>query len=363
MRRLTTTSNIKYMKFILTVLSLIVLFNFPGFSQDINAKKLDSFFDSLENNKQVMGSFAVAKNGKVVYTRSVGFSTVDSSEEITATNETLYRIGSVSKTFTATMIFQLIEEEKISLTTTLDQYYPQIPNSKKITIEMLLRHRSGLYNYVNNQQDLDWIKRPQTKEAILDEITNGKPNFLPNKRVAYCNTGYYLMTCMIEKITGQTYNENLQKRICSKLQLSKTFSPPDNAHRNNEATSYRLEDNKWIKITDNYFPNIVGVGDILSTPTELAIFIDALLDGKLTSPTSLTSMKDLRGSGVFGMGIMKINYGKISGFGHRGDTFGTHTAVARLADDSLTFSSCINGNVVEPRAINIGLLNIFYNEK
>lgn len=351
------------MKFILTVFSLALLSNLPVFAQDINAKKLDLFFDSLENNKQVMGSFAVAKSGKIIYTRSVGFSTIDSSEKIATANETLYRIGSVSKTFTATMIFQLIEEGKISLATTLDQYFPQIPNSKKINIEMLLRHRSGLYNYVLFQNDSDWIKKPQTREAILDVIANGTPNFSPNKKVAYCNSGYYLLTCLIEKLTGETYNENLKKRICSKLQLNKTFSPPDNEHRDNEATSYNLANNQWTKIADNYFPNIIGVGDILSTPTELIIFMDALLDGKLNSPKSLASMKDLSGSGVFGMGIMKIKYDKISAFGHRGDTFGTHTAVARIVGDSLTFSSCINGNVVDPRDINIGLLNILYNEK
>ncbi|HTE29542.1 MAG TPA: serine hydrolase domain-containing protein [Chryseolinea sp.] len=348
------------MKTILTILGLTIYFCFPAFSQDINAEKLDKFFDSLENNHQTMGSFAVAKNGKIIYSRSIGFSSIDSTQKISATKETLYRIGSVTKTFTATMIFQLIEEGKISLHTTLDQYFPQIPNSKKITVDMLLRHRSGLYNYVIYQQDSEWIKRPQTKESIVAIIATNKSNFPPNKQVAYCNSGYFLLRCMIESITGLSYNENLQKRICTKLQLKNILSPPDNQRRDNEALSYSLTDNKWVLISDNYFPNITGVGDILSTPTDLLIFMDALLDGRLTSIKSLASMKDLRGSGVFGRGIMKINYDKISGFGHRGDTFGTHTAVARIIDDSLTFSSCINGHVMEPRDINIAVLKVCY---
>src|SRR5687767_56856 len=98
------------MKTLLTILSITILFCFPAFSQEINVNRLDKFFDSLENNHQAMGSFAIAKSGKIVYTRSIGFSSVDSSQKISATNETLYRIGSVTKTFTATIIFQLIEE-------------------------------------------------------------------------------------------------------------------------------------------------------------------------------------------------------------------------------------------------------------
>jgi D-alanyl-D-alanine carboxypeptidase len=348
------------MKTILTLLGLTVYFCFPAFTQDINTEKLDRFFDSLENNHQTMGSFAIAKNGKIVYSRSVGFSAIDSTQKIPATNMTLYRIGSVTKTFTATMIFQLIEEGKISLYTTLDQYFPQIPDSKKITIDMLLRHRSGLYNYVIYQQDSGWIKRPQAKESILDIIATGKPSFPPNRQVAYCNSGYFLLKCIIESINGLSYNENLQNRICMKLQLKNTLSPPDGQPKDNEALSFSLVDNKWVLIIDNYFPNITGVGDILSTHSDLLIFMDALLDGKLTAVNSLHSMKDFRGSGVFGRGIMKINYEKLSGFGHRGDTFGTHTAVARIVDDSLTFASCINGHVVEPRDINIGVLNACY---
>ena len=351
------------MKKVIAILSLTGLFSLSGFSQNLNTKKLDSFFDSLENNNQVMGNFAVAKSGKIIYTRSIGYSAITGNEKVKATNETLYRIGSVTKTFTTTMIFQLIEEGKISLSTHLDEYFAQIPHADKITIEMLLKHRSGLYDYVNGSTDREWIKKPQSREAILQEIIKGQPNFLPDKKSAYNNSGFYLLACIIEKITGQSYNENLQKRICLKLKMNNTYSPPDNELKSKEASGYTLEDGKWVEVADNYFSNIVGVGDILSTTTDLIIFIDALLDGKLTSRKSLDLMGGFACKNCVGMGLMKIPFYKRIGSGHRGDTFGTHTFVARFADESITFSSCVNGTVLKPSDITVGLLSTCYDEK
>jgi len=345
-----------------TILGLTGLI-LSGFSQNLNTKKLDSFLDSLEHNNQVMGNFAIAKSGKIIYTRSIGYGAITGNEKVKATNQTLYRIGSVTKTFTSTMIFQLIEEGKISLSTHLDEYFSQIPNSNKITIEMLLKHRSGLYDYVNDPADQEWIKKPQSKETILEKIIKGPPNFLPDKKSAYNNSGFYLLACIIEMITGQPYNENLQKRICSKLQMTNTYSPPDNEFKSNEAHGYTLEDDKWVEVADNYFPNIVGVGDILSTTTDLIIFINALLDSKLTSKKSLDLMGGFACKNCVGMGLMKIPFYKRIGTGHKGDTFGTHTIMVKFADDSITFASCVNGTVLKPNDITIGLLSICYDEK
>ncbi|HEV7782981.1 MAG TPA: serine hydrolase domain-containing protein [Chitinophagaceae bacterium] len=351
------------MKKLLTILSLAVLFTFPVFSQDLNTKKLDSFFDSLESNNQVMGNFAVAKNGKIIYTRSIGYSAISGDEKVKVDNETKFRIGSVTKTFTATMIFQLIDEGKISLKKHLDEYFPQIPNANKITIEMLLKHRSGLYDYVNGPTDPEWIKKPQSRETILEAIIKGPPNFLPDKKAAYNNTGFYLLACIIEKITGQSYNENLQKRICSKLQMNNTYSPADNELKSNEANGYTLKDGKWVEVADNYFPDIVGVGDILSTTTDLILFINALLDGKLTSSKSLDLMGGSACKNCVGMGLMKIPFNKRTGLGHRGDTFGTHTFMIKFANGPITFSGCVNGQVFKLNDIGIGVLSICYDEK
>jgi CubicO group peptidase (beta-lactamase class C family) len=353
---------IKQMKKQLLVLALAGLSSFPGISQDLNTNKLNAFFDSLELNQQVMGNFAVAKNGKIVYSRSIGYSVITGDDKVKLDSAAKFRIGSVTKTFTATMIMQLIDEGKLSLNTTLATYFPQIPNSGKITIEMLLKHRSGLYDYVNGSPDREWIKKPQSKDNILQEIVKGTPGFSPDKKVAYNNSGFYLLASIIEKITGHTYNENLQERICSKLQMNNTYSPVDNELKINEANGYKLEDGKWVQVADNYFPNIVGVGDILSTTSDLIVFINALLDSKLTSKKSLNLMGGFGCKNCVGMGLMKFPFYKRTGSGHRGDTFGTHTIVAKFPDETITIAGCINGTVLKPNDINIGILSICFDE-
>src|ERR1051326_7056413 len=97
-------------------------------SQNLNKPKLDSLFNALSESNKVMGSVALSRNGKIIYSRAFGYSLISDKEKVFATTNTKYRIGSITKMFTAVMIFQLVEEGKIKLETTLNNYFPKIPN-------------------------------------------------------------------------------------------------------------------------------------------------------------------------------------------------------------------------------------------
>ena len=140
-----------------TVILSIVIFFGTAFSQNINKSKLDSLFNSLAENNKAMGSIAISKNGTIVYSRAIGYSVITGKEKKPATENTRYRIGSISKMFTSVMIFQLIEEHKLELSTTLDKFYPTVPNADKITIGNLLNHRSGLHNFTNDSKTLSSV--------------------------------------------------------------------------------------------------------------------------------------------------------------------------------------------------------------
>jgi len=101
-------------------------------------------FDRLLEKNQGMGSITLAKDGKVLYTRSFGYGQITETIKKPLTEATRYRIASITKTYTAVMIFQLIEEGKLKLDDHLDQFFPQIPNAGKITIAQILNHRSGI---------------------------------------------------------------------------------------------------------------------------------------------------------------------------------------------------------------------------
>jgi CubicO group peptidase (beta-lactamase class C family) len=100
------------------------------------------------------------------------------------------------------MIFQLVEEGKLKLTDTLDKFFPQIPNAARITIGQILAHRSGIHNL---EADGSWGKQPRTKEEMVARIAQGQPDFEPDSRHLYSNTGYHLLGYIVEKVGGKPY--------------------------------------------------------------------------------------------------------------------------------------------------------------
>jgi D-alanyl-D-alanine carboxypeptidase len=122
---------------ILSAILLTLAFFTASYAQTLDKAKLDQFFDRLAEKNQAMGSLTVAKDGKVLYSRAIGYSQINGSERKPATTATRYRIGSITKMFTAAMIFQLVEEGKLKLSDTLDKFFPQIPNAGKITIAQI----------------------------------------------------------------------------------------------------------------------------------------------------------------------------------------------------------------------------------
>jgi len=118
-----------------------------GYAQTIDKAKLDQLFDRLLEKNKGMGSITIAKDGNVLYTRSFGYGQITDTMKKLLTDDTKYRIASITKTYTAVMIFQLVEEGKLKLSDHLDKFFPQIPNASKITVAQILSHRSGIPIY------------------------------------------------------------------------------------------------------------------------------------------------------------------------------------------------------------------------
>ncbi|MCY7292243.1 MAG: beta-lactamase family protein, partial [Ferruginibacter sp.] len=124
-------------KIISTFLLLFLIHS--GFSQTLDKEKLDSYFQALETSNKFMGSVAVSQNGQVIYTKVTGFSDIETKTK--PDENTRYRTGSISKTFTSVLVLKAVEEKKLSLDITLNKFFPTIKNADKITISNLLNHR------------------------------------------------------------------------------------------------------------------------------------------------------------------------------------------------------------------------------
>ena len=148
---------------------IIIIFIFQiniAFTQSIDINKLDTYFSTLEANNKFMGSVAVFKDNEIVFNRQYGFSEI--ATQTRPDKNTKYRIGSVSKTLTAVLVFKAIEQSKISLSETIDSFFPSIKNADKITTANLLNHRSGIHSYTDDKNEyLNYhTQRKSEKEMV-----------------------------------------------------------------------------------------------------------------------------------------------------------------------------------------------------
>jgi D-alanyl-D-alanine carboxypeptidase len=343
------------------ILSLLTagLLSATAYAQGVNTGKLDSLFSVLEAKNKAMGSIAISKNGKLQYTRAIGNSLLKEGGNIKASTDTRYRIGSITKMFTATMIFQLAEEKKIDLNTKLDKYFPELPNAGKITISNLLGHRSGLHNFTNDAGYTEWMEQPKSEKEMLDIIAKGGTDFEPDSKAEYSNSNYVLLGYIIEKASGKPYAALLKEKIAGKAGLKHTYYGKKSNIKEGESLSYQWISN-WMPQpeTDMSIPH--GAGAIVSTPGDLTRFADALFKGKLISKASLAQMTEIKDN--YGKGIFMIPFGEKKGFGHTGGIDGFSAMLIYFPQDSTAIAYCSNGTVYPVNDIMIGALSIYYNQ-
>src|SRR5579871_803642 len=191
-------------RFISTLVTICSVF--VTSAQTLNTVKFDSFIHSLSSKELAMGSLAISKKGNL-YQKALGYSFINDQKKKVANIETRYRIGSISKMFTATMIFQLIDEGKINLDNTLSHYFPDLPNANKITIANLLYHRSGLHDYTHDTDFENWMDKPKTHEELLKIVKEKGVDFEPDTKADYCNTNYLILGYIIEKLGKGGYED------------------------------------------------------------------------------------------------------------------------------------------------------------
>lgn len=342
------------------LLSFGLLLFSVAYAQTSNIKKLDSLFDILQMRELATGSVAISVDGKIIYRKAIGFSSLDGNKKVLPDINTKYRIGSVSKMFTAVIIFQLIEEGKLSLHDKLITWFPDLPNAGKITIEQMLYHRSGLHDYTQGTNFSNWMDKPATERAMLNIITDNGPDFEPGAKAAYSNTNYLVLSYIIEKVDRQPYSSALNKRIIKKLQLPNTsYAKPIDIKRN-ESISYKYADSTWKKQKETDPGIHMGAGSLVSTPSDLVIFIHKLFTNQLISRTNLAKMTAIKDD--YGMGIFPNNFNSARGYGHNGRIEEFYTAVRYYPDQKLAVSYITNG-ILYPRIdILEGILKICLNE-
>lgn len=330
-----------------------------GTAQTTDMQKLDQFLNRLAEKNMAMGSLTIAKDGKIIYNKSIGYSQINEAEKKPITEASRFRIASIGKTYTAVMIMQLVEEQKLDLDETLDKFFPQIINASGITIRQLLQHRSGIPDI---SRDLDpqrnWANGI-TKEDMLDLISKATPVFEPDTRQSYSNSGYFLLSLILEKLTDKSYSEILEERITSKSGLADTYVQSGFIDVNkDESLSYIHINGEWRQAKETHPSIAYGAGQIMSTPNDMVRFIRALFDGKLVSEESINQMKTIRDGE--GFGLVTFTFAGKTFYGHTGGGDNHGSWLAWQPDEKLAVAYITNAKIYPVVNIVSGAIDIYY---
>lgn len=326
-------------------------------AQTFNKAKMDSVLDVLAANNKIMGTMAISYDGKVVYQKATGFSSMTGSATAASNINTRYRIGSISKMFTGVMIMQLVDEGKLTLETTLDKFYPQVPNASKITIEQLLNHHSGIHNFTDDAAYQSYMTQPQTHEQMAGRIAAYPPDFEPGTNASYSNSGFVLLGYIIEKVTKKTYAEALKQRITDKIGLKQTsYGGPIKAGTNEAFPFHYAGSWQPMPQTDMSIP--AGAGAIVSTATDLTQFIEALFNGKLVSAASLEKMKTNKDG--YGLAVAKFPFNDKIGYGHNGAIDGFLSNVGYFPTEKMAFAFIKNGGDYNINNVALAAFKVYF---
>jgi CubicO group peptidase (beta-lactamase class C family) len=293
------------------------------FSKD-KISEIDQVIKTLYGNDQFSGTVLVSVKGEVIYKNAFGYANIKDS--VLNTCDTKFRIASFTKPFTVMLILQLVEDGKLELDGKLVNYLPGFPKEKgeNITIHQLLTHTAGITGESRIPNLIDIEKEYYSHDRLFNCIVEQDIVFQPGRGNEYSNFGYALLGLIIENVSGKSYEELLQEKICKPAGMKNTLG---------DITAQPIENNA-IGYNYNYFTGfekasfldmsfVFGYGHLLSTVYDLYLFDKALYSNKLLNEKSKDLFFNKYGwhyqNVPYGKGFKKIRSnsldGSINGFG------------------------------------------------
>ncbi|MBD2209011.1 beta-lactamase family protein [Nostoc linckia FACHB-104] len=307
---------------------------------------IDEYIQEMMIENQIPGlSVAVVLEGEVVLIQGYGLANLEHS--VPATEQTVYEIASIGKTFTATAIMMLVEEEIISLEDAIAIYLDDLPLAwQGVTIKQILSHQSGIPSYTDAPNYWEITRLDLDKSEILALVNHLPLKFPPGEFSAYDNTGYYLLGLLLEKVTAKSYGELLSDRIFTPLGMNATLMHHPRDIVPHRAAGYRLINSKLIN-KPYYSPSVTySAGGQLSSVADLVKWEQALCNATVLKQSTLDLMwtphpphqgndwEQLRY--VAGLGWWVLNYGDRRVVGHNGSILGFASNITRFIDDKIT---------------------------
>ena len=267
------------------LLFILMTYAFTGCNYgQVTTASLDSLVSAYHQQNSFNGTILVAQKGKILLEKGYGFQ--NKKENIPNTANTVYQIGSITKQFTSAIILQLVEKQKMTLQDRLSKYIPDYPKGDSITVENLLTHTSGIYNYT---EDGNFMKnsseRPIARDSLMNLFKNKPLGFSPGTAWTYSNSGYILLGIIIEKVTHKSYFQVVRENIFEPLEMRHTGFDFTNLKSSDKAIGYSGEFSTPVGIVDSSVS--FAAGSIYTTVGDLYKWDQALYTNRIISQSLL----------------------------------------------------------------------------
>ncbi len=346
---------IRFISYVILLINLILSINLQA-QEKSKIPGLDNYIYNIFKNLQIGAmpgaSALVAQNGEIVYQKGFGYADIE--KKIPVTPDTKFKIGSISKQFTAVAILKLQEEGKIKIDDKLSKYIPDFPGSNEVTIYQLLTHTSGIHDY-SVQPNLDMTK-PITHQALLDIIKKLPYDFNPGERYLYNNSGFVILGYIVAQLSGKTLSEYLNETFFKPLGMNNTGIYKNNIVLNNEAQGYSMNGDTVKKADFQEMSWGLGVGNIYSTTKDLYKWNEAIFNGKVLSNATLRkaftqTVLNSGGKVDYGFGWFLITNRGLEFIQHSGVSSGFFSYLECQPENKLTVCVLLN-SLPTPEGIN-----------
>ncbi|GEM45593.1 serine hydrolase domain-containing protein [Deinococcus cellulosilyticus] len=313
--------------------------------------RLSQLVDIFHDTQAFMGTVIITQKGKITFEKSVGLADVNRS--LPNTSDTVYRVASITKSFTAVAVLKLQEEGKLKVTDPLSTYLPDYPNGQNITLHHLLTHTSGVFNFTERANLLSFSGTRPSLAELTRTFDQEPVYFKPGEGFHYSNSGYILLGRVIEVASGMPYETYLQQKVLSPLGWKASGFHRDDVVVPARAEGHQPSGEGFEKANLFTYEVTHAAGGLSATPRELAQWLPGILSGKLLAPESVQRFTspvftDPRGNPyAYGVTVGKL-LGKTY-VGHGGALPGYTSFMAYFPDEQLgvVLLSNVTGRNVE----------------
>ncbi|HEV2328625.1 MAG TPA: serine hydrolase [Verrucomicrobiae bacterium] len=300
----------------------------------------------------------VAQHGKILFEK--GYGLADRAHHVAVIPQTTFRIGSITKQFTASAILKLQEEGKLSVDDKLSKYIPDFPRGDEVTLRHLLTHTSGIHSYTDEPDFMSRVTNATTTESVIEEMKKYPYDFDPGAKWSYDNSGYMLLGYIVEKVSGQSYGDFLRENFFEPLGMIETgvyHARPGPPH---EALGYSLGTKGFKRALNWDMSWAGGAGALYSTVEDLYRWDEGVFNGRVLDDASLkeafTPVKTKQNQGYYkpdngyGFGWMIDRYRELREISHGGGLQGFSSFLLRVPDAQFTVAILANALPGRPKA-------------